>query len=168
MRADLPTQARQAIGLEEGRRADAAVPDVRGLKVRPTVEEYALALAKTAATRSEDQHNKVGCALIRHDKTVAALGYNGAPSGITLDWSDRAARRVFVVHAEQNALRYVRPGEIMLLATTLMPCVACVPTIASYGIKRVIYAETLDPQVYDTVQTVLTATLFGISMEQMT
>jgi dCMP deaminase len=135
--------------------------------MRPTIEEYALALAKTAATRSEDQHNKVGCALIRHDKTIAALGYNGAPPGIEVDWSDRAERRVYVVHAEQNALRYVRPGEIMLLATTLMPCINCVPTIASYGIKRVVYASTLDPEVYDTVHTQQIAALFGIEMEQI-
>jgi dCMP deaminase len=113
-------------------------------------DQYALNLAHAAATRSEDPYHQVGVALMRPDHTVAAVGYNGAPSGVDIDWSDRDARRAQVIHAEANALRYVRPGEVGTLVTTMMPCANCVLLMSSYGIRRVVYTGELDPAVYDT------------------
>ena len=46
------------------------------------------------------------------------LGYNGAPSGVDIDWSDRNARRERVLHAEANVLNFVKPNEVELLACT--------------------------------------------------
>jgi dCMP deaminase len=112
-------------------------------------DHYALEIAYAASSRSEDQHHAVGAAALRADRTIAAVGYNGAPPGVEIDWSDRDARRSYVIHAEANALRYVRPGEVELLAATMMPCQGCVLLAASYGIKRVVYAEELDASVYD-------------------
>ena len=102
-------------------------------------EEYALSLAKTSSLRSEDPYVQVGACILREDMSVAAVGYNGAPSGIEIDWSDRDVRRKRVVHAEINALRYVRPNEGFIIACTLLPCSPCVQTIAAHGIKRIIY-----------------------------
>jgi dCMP deaminase len=116
---------------------------------RLTWDQYALNIAHAAASRSEDPFHQVGVALLRHDHTVAAVGYNGAPSGVDIDWSDRDSRRASVIHAEANALRYVRPGEVMTLASTMMPCANCVLLMSSYGIHRVVYSGELDPQVYD-------------------
>jgi dCMP deaminase len=116
---------------------------------RATIDEYALALATTAATRSEDPHRQVGACLIRQDRTVAGLGYNGAPPSVEIDWADREDRRLWVIHAEANALRYVRPGEAVLLAVTSLPCPACMMSAASYGVRRVVYRDELDPKVYD-------------------
>jgi dCMP deaminase len=107
-------------------------------------QEYALSLAKVAALKSKDPFVKVGCALLRHDNTVASLGYNGFPAGMTEDWSDRDERRKFVTHAEQNSLRFVKPNECYLAATTLLPCNDCLKSIASYGIKKVIYEKIYD------------------------
>lgn len=112
------------------------------------MDQYAMRLALAAASRSEDPYNAVGTVLFRPDKTVAAIGYNGAPPGVEIDWSDRDARRAFVVHAEANALRYIRPHEVDVLVTTMMPCLECVKLIASYGIKRVIYLDDLNSRVY--------------------
>lgn len=134
---------------------------------RPSWELYALALAKTASSRSEDPWHKVGCALMRHDHTVAALGYNGAPTGIEIDWSDRDARRIHVIHAEANALRYVHPSEIELLATTMMPCAQCILLAAAYRIGRVVYLEELDPKVYDIQAIMRTAAMCGIDLIRM-
>lgn len=116
--------------------------------LRLDMDAYGMQLALAAASRSEDPHNAVGAVVFRLDKTVAAVGYNGAPPGVELDWNDREARRQFVVHAEANALRYVRPHEADVLVTTMMPCLECVKLIASYGIKRVIYGADLDGAVY--------------------
>jgi dCMP deaminase len=121
-------------------------------------------LATTAAERSEDPYHKVGCCLLRADHTIAALGFNGAPSGVDIDWSDRDARRVWVIHAEANALRYVTPGEVTLMASTMMPCTQCVLLAASYGIKVITYRDELDPAVYDTEETLKIARACGISI----
>tara|TARA_Y100000310_G_scaffold341514_1_gene440893 strand:+ start:1655 stop:2119 length:465 start_codon:yes stop_codon:yes gene_type:complete len=102
---------------------------------------YALKLATVASERSEDPFMKVGACILRHDNSVAALGYNGAPSGISLNWENRDERRVRVVHAEANALRYVSPGESYLLACTHVPCNECIRNIAAYGIKEVVFND---------------------------
>lgn len=108
---------------------------------RPSWEEYALLLAETAKLRSEDCFLRVGACALRYDHSVAALGYNGAPPGIDIDWSNRDERRKRVVHAEVSALRFCKPGEIWLLASTISPCSDCIKQIATYGIKKVVFRE---------------------------
>jgi len=98
---------------------------------------------------------------------VASLGYNGPPSGVDIDWSDRDARRAWMVHAEANALRYVRPGEVWLLATTMLPCSNCMLLIASYGIKEVVYRDMLDPDVYNVRDTLDVAAMSGIVVTKL-
>lgn len=107
-------------------------------------QEYSLKLAIVASERSEDPYVKVGACCLRYDKSCASIAYSGAVSGIEIDWSDRDERRKRVIHAEQNALRYVKPGEVWLLACTLLPCRSCLQTIASYGIKYVVYRDLYD------------------------
>jgi dCMP deaminase len=107
-------------------------------------EEYALMLAKTAAQRSEDPYKKVGSCILRHDKSVCSVGYNGAPRGITIDWSNRDERRKRVIHSEINALAYCKPGEGWLIACTLLPCRSCLQAIAAHGIKVVVFEEIYD------------------------
>jgi dCMP deaminase len=102
-------------------------------------EEYALKLAETASIRSEDPYLKVGACVLRHDNSVAGLGYNGSPPGYEIDWSDRDSRRPFVSHAERSALRYCKPGEAKLIAITLSPCQHCIMDIAMFGIKKVVF-----------------------------
>ena len=126
-------------------------------------EEYALHIATAAALRSEDPYEQVGACVLRLDYSVAGIGYNGAPSGIEIDWSDRDKRRERVVHAEVNALRYVRPDEGYILACTLMPCQDCLKAAASFGIERIVYRE-----VYSKDETALRlAEEFGIAMEKL-
>ncbi len=108
---------------------------------RLTWEEYALALAKVASLRSEDPYKKVGTCVLRHDKSIGGIGYNGAPRGIEIDWSNRDERRKRVIHSEINALAYCKPGEVWLLACTLLPCHSCLQTIRAYGITKVVYEE---------------------------
>lgn len=103
--------------------------------------EYALQLAKVARLKSKDPWTQVGACLLRHDNTIAGIGFNGFPAHMEEDWSDREKRRMFVIHAEQNAMRYARPGECRLIATTLLPCNDCLKMIASYGIETVVYAD---------------------------
>lgn len=120
------------------------LPHIGEVMERVTWEEYALALALVAASRSEDPYRKVGSCVLRHDKSVAGIGYNGAPPGINIDWTDRDDRRKRVIHAEVNALRYIRPDEGWLIAVTLLPCRSCLQMIASYGIKKIVYHDVYE------------------------
>ena len=107
-------------------------------------EEYALNLAFAASKRSEDPYVKVGACALRFDNSVASVGYNGAPQGIEIDWSDREKRRKFVLHGEQNCLKYTLPNECRLIAVTLLPCCSCFNLIASYKIPLVVYSDIYD------------------------
>ena len=107
-------------------------------------EEYAIGLAGAASLRSEDPYVKVGAVVLRKDWSVAGVGYNGAPAGIEINWSNRDDRRRRVIHAEINALRYVQPQEGHILACTLLPCSACVQTIAAHGIENILYKEVYE------------------------
>ena len=104
-------------------------------------ENYAIDLALVASRRSEDPYLKVGACILREDYSVASLGYNGAPPKIEIDWTDRDERRKRVIHAETNALRYIKPNEGYLLACTHLPCNDCLKNIAYSGIKYVFYKE---------------------------
>jgi len=138
--------------------------------VRLSWPEYAMELAKVAALRSEDQHTKVGAAILRANMTVLSAGYNGAPSGVQLDWSDRESRRRFVIHAEQNALRYATPETAAggLIAVSHHPCDQCVRLIASYGVREVYWDTPLDWQVYDKKDIEQVALTCGVNLRRLT
>lgn len=109
-----------------------------------TWEQYALSIAKVVSLKSKDPYVKVGCCLLRRDNTIASVGYNGFPSGLAEDWSDREERRKYVTHAECNALRFIKPGECAVAAITMLPCNDCLKSLASYGIKKIIFEETYE------------------------
>jgi dCMP deaminase len=104
-------------------------------------DEYAMSIAEVVAKKSKDPWHKVGAVILREDNSIASVGYNGFPQGVEEDWSSREERSKFVIHAEQNALRYTSPGEGKTLVSTLLPCRDCLKTIAAYKIKRVLYKE---------------------------
>jgi len=122
--------------------------DVRQMSInnRPTWNQYALDLAIIAAKRSEDPWLKVGAVVLRTDMSIAGIGYNGAPSGVNINWNERENRRPLVIHAEVNALRYTTPAEVRggLIAITGIPCPSCLTVISSYGIKSIVYGEELE------------------------
>lgn len=120
-------------------------------------------LAVTASERSEDPYIKVGCCCLRADHSIVALGYNGPPPGVTVDWSNRDERRKRMIHAEINALRYTKPGECSLLVCTLQPCLSCLTAIASWGIKQVIYGK----EYIHNTDAMEIAKEFGITMTTM-
>ena len=125
-----------------------------------TWEEYAMALAEVASLKSKDPWVKVGACLLRTEDNTAILGFNGFPKGMEEDWSDRDRRRQFVIHAEQNALRYVKPNECWLCAVTLLCCNVCLKSLASYGIKKIIYKEIYN----NDMSTLELAREFGIDL----
>jgi|TARA_Y100001938_G_scaffold151189_1_gene247126 dCMP deaminase len=117
-----------------------------------------------AKYRSEDPYVQVGACIIKKDKSML-LGYNGAPSGVDIDWANRDKRRARVLHAEANVLNFVKPNEVELLACTHLPCTECLKVIAQKQIDKVYFAEYLDN--YDSDATIELANEFGIELSQI-
>ena len=115
--------------------------------MRISWEEYALSIAETASSRSEDRYVKVGACALNSQRMVVAVGYNGLASGkdVPYDfWRNRDHRRKFMIHAEVNCLSLFKKGEAEMLATTLLPCSSCATLIAGYGISKVVYKEVYE------------------------
>lgn len=124
--------------------------------------ETAINLAHDIAEyRSEDPYVQVGAVIIKKDGSMF-LGYNGAPSGVDIDWSNRDARRERVLHAEANVLNFVKPNEVELLACTHLPCKECLKMIAQKRIDKVYYSKELKG--YDSSLTFNLAEEFGINI----
>jgi dCMP deaminase len=104
-----------------------------------------LDLAQFISAWSKDPSTKVGAVLVRPDRTVAAVGFNGFPRGV-LDhaerYDDRLVKYEMVVHAELNALLSTRESleEYTLYVTPLPPCSQCAAAIIQRGIRKVVVA----------------------------
>ena len=128
-------------------------------------EETAIRLAfNIAEYRSEDPYVQVGAVIIKKDNSII-LGYNGAPPGIDIDWSDRDRRRDRVIHAEANALDNIKFGEAKLMAVTALPCKVCMVKVAQKGLKKVFYGKELEG--YDNEGAKALAQEFGIELIQV-
>ena len=115
--------------------------------MRDKWDKYALNLAETASSRSEDPFQKVGACALDFNYRVLSVGYNGLAAGKDVElsfWSDRDHRRKYMIHAETNCLSLCKKGEVDILATTLLPCSYCSTMIAAYGVKNVLYKEEYD------------------------
>ena len=111
---------------------------------RLSISQYAMALAHVASLRSEDPFRKVGAAALDHDNRVIATAYNGLAPGFVAPlgfWEDREKRQKFMLHAEVNLCSLFKRGEAKIVATTTMPCTACMQTLCAYGIKEVYYRD---------------------------
>ena len=114
------------------------------MSTRKTWEEYALLLARSASSRSEDPYNKVGACALGYTNRVLGVAYNGLVSGKKVSkpfWQDRDRRRPYIIHAEQNILSLFKRGEARLLACTLLPCSDCARLISSWEIPLVCYID---------------------------
>lgn len=112
---------------------------------------WAIGLAEAMARASEDPYCQVGAVVLgAHGRLLLGAGYNGPPSGVELDWTDRDARRAHIIHAEQNALRLTTPVAARggSLAVTHWPCAPCLNAAAAYGITRVYWRYPPDWERY--------------------
>jgi dCMP deaminase len=132
---------------------------------RLSIPQYAMALAHVASLRSEDPYRKVGAAALDHDNRVIATAYNGLAPGFNAPadfWVDREGRQKFMLHAEINLCSLFKRGEAKIVATTTMPCTACMQTLCAYGIKEIYYKE-----IYHASDATEIAKLYDIKLEQI-
>lgn len=106
-------------------------------------DEYHLNMAREASKASKDPSTKVGAVIVRPDKTVASMGYNGFPAGMD-DSPERLTKRdekySRVVHGEINAILHAREDldGYTLYTWPYLPCERCALLVITAGIKRVV------------------------------
>ena len=125
-----------------------------------------MSLAHVASLRSEDPYRKVGAAALDYDNRVIGTAYNGLAPGFDPPagfWDNRETRQKFMLHAEVNLCSLFVRGQAKLVATTTMPCTACMQTLCAYGIKEIYYDD-----VYHASDAPLIAEKYNIKLIQIT
>jgi dCMP deaminase len=100
-----------------------------------------LALTKEVASWSKDS-TQVGAVIVRPDRTVASVGFNGFPRGVddSMDRiNNRSTKLLFTLHAELNAILASKEPLISysLFVWPFQPCAQCASAIIQSGIKEV-------------------------------
>lgn len=98
-----------------------------------------LDLAKLISDWSKDPSTKCGAAIIRPDRTIASVGFNGFPRRMSdkeefLETREQKLSRI--IHAEMNALLHLKePAQRYFLYTyPLPPCDRCIVHMIQAGI----------------------------------
>jgi dCMP deaminase len=114
---------------------------------RPNWDQYFIAMAKIAGTRSSCDRLRAGAILVK-DNRIIATGYNGAPQGLPncdeVGHMMEEGHCVRTIHAEHNAiLQAAKLSGTSTDGSTLyvkyLPCIHCSKYIVASGIKRVVY-----------------------------
>ncbi len=119
---------------------------------RASFDEYALQLARTAATRGTCVRRRQGAVLVR-GRRIVATGYDGGPSGYphcdeggcprsAPGGTEADEARCIGIHAAANVLLFSSPEELegASLYCTGVPCFACAELIANAGVAEVVAA----------------------------
>jgi deoxycytidylate deaminase/predicted kinase len=115
---------------------------------RPTWDEFYLDLAQEMSKRSKDPSTKVGAVIVRPDKSVCSVGFNGfsqkMPDSVEL-YANREEKYSRIIHAEMNALIFSRDQShqgYTLYTWPMLSCDRCFGPMVQAGIIRFV---TLKP-----------------------
>jgi dCMP deaminase len=102
--------------------------------------ERFLSMAELVGSWSKDPSTKVGAVIVRPDRTIASLGYNGFPRGVKDEYQDRDHKLLRTVHAEMNAILSAREPVkgYTLYVSPLFPCANCAAAIVQSGVSAVV------------------------------
>jgi dCMP deaminase len=108
-------------------------------------------LAKHVAGWSKDPSSTVGAVIVRPDRTICSIGFNGLPRGVEdrpERLLDRDQKLRYMVHAEANAILSAREplNNYSLYVWPLHPCCHCAAAIIQSGIKKVHCLGTVHPK----------------------
>jgi dCMP deaminase len=107
-----------------------------------------LKLAEEVSTWSLDPSTKVGCVIVRPDKTIASIGYNGFPRNVDDSaerYNDRELKYLMVKHAEENAVLFSKESLTGYTAyVTHHPCANCTGTLVQKGITCIVTRKPTD------------------------
>ena len=105
-------------------------------------------LAKLVAGWSKDPSSTVGAVIVRPDRTICSVGFNGLPRGVEDHPErllDRDKKLQYMVHAEANAILSAREplNNYSLYVWPFHPCCHCAAAIIQSGIKEVHCPDTI-------------------------
>lgn len=114
-------------------------------------DEYFLSIARVTASKSKDPSTKVGAVIVRPDRTIVSVGYNGFPRGVADTperLNDRNIKYSLVVHAEMNAILSARESlnNYTLYTVPFMPCDRCFTHVIQTGIRKVVFPPATPEQ----------------------
>lgn len=106
-------------------------------------DDYGLAEARLASTKSKDPSTQVGAAIFDARRRLVSKGWNGFPQGVRDDparYADRAVKLEVVLHAEVNAILFAQRdlSGCALYVWPMPPCARCAAVIVQSGIARVV------------------------------
>ena len=108
-------------------------------------DERFLRLANHVASWSRDPSTQVGAVIVRPDKTIASLGFNGLPRGLAdtpARLNDRELKYEIILHAELNALLSAKePLTGYTIYVDFHPCSRCASALIQAGIARVVVPQ---------------------------
>lgn len=138
-----------------------ASPEQLGVPMTPTHDVYLLpdtigqekwdrrfiAVAELVSSWSKDPSTKCGAVIVRPDRTIASVGYNGFPRGCNDDptlYANRDLKLSRVLHAEVNAVLHANEpltGFTMYThpAGVSPTCDRCATVVIEAGIERVVH-----------------------------
>jgi dCMP deaminase len=99
-------------------------------------------LAKHVASWSKDPSTQCGAVIVRPDKTIASVGFNGLPRGVEDSPErllDRDKKLHYIVHAEANAIltAHEQLKDYAIYVWPFQPCCHCAAAIIQSGISEV-------------------------------
>lgn len=102
-----------------------------------------LDLAKHISQWSKDPSTKVGAVIVRPDRTVCSIGYNGFARGVNDDeerYMNRDVKYELVIHAEANAILKAKEDldGYTIYVTPFRPCNNCAGLVIQSGITTVV------------------------------
>lgn len=102
-----------------------------------------LELAKLVASWSKDPSTQTGAVIVRPDKTVLSVGYNGFPRGIEDSeekYNDRETKYSMIVHCEMNAVLSAHESVkgCTLYTWPFASCDRCAVHMIQSGITRAV------------------------------
>lgn len=103
-------------------------------------------LAGHIAQWSKDPSTKCGAVIVRPNRTIASMGFNGLPQGMSDDpdlLNSRTHKLERVIHAEMNALLFLRERAegYDLFSWPMLPCNRCAAHIIQSGIKKIYFPD---------------------------
>lgn len=110
-----------------------------------------LNMAKLVSTWSKDPSTQTGAVIVRSNKTVAGVGFNGFPQGMPDNpelYANRDVKYSRVVHCEVNATIFGSGPftNCTLYTFPFMSCDRCFVQMLQNGIRRFVYPEATEDQ----------------------
>jgi len=100
-----------------------------------------LELARLIASWSKDPSTQTGAVIVRPDRTIAAVGYNGFARKMKDDptlYANREIKYERIIHCEMNAILTAREPLVgyTLYTTPFLSCPRCAVHVAQAGITE--------------------------------